>query len=127
MMRMRAGPDLPTPLMATYYARRASGGGLIIAEATPVSPRGIGYVHTPGIFTNGASCGLAEDHSGSACQGGTDIPSALAFRPAVASTCCSEGQMVPIAPSALAAEGEAHLSKVRCPILYRALSHVVGL
>ena len=35
--------------------------------------------------------------------------------------------MVPIAPSALAAEGEAHLSKVRCPILYRALSHVVGL
>ena len=37
------------------------------------------------------------------------------------------GQMVPIAPSALAAEGEAHLSKVRCPILYRALSHVVGL
>jgi N-ethylmaleimide reductase len=35
---------------AVYYAQRASG-GLLIAEATSVSPRGFGYPNTPGIFT----------------------------------------------------------------------------
>ncbi|MFM8904479.1 MAG: hypothetical protein ACKOIB_04415 [Verrucomicrobiota bacterium] len=34
--------------MAQYYAQRASA-GLIIAEATTVSPRGHGYPDTPGI------------------------------------------------------------------------------
>ena len=36
--------------MAEYYTQRAAA-GLIIAEATSVSPRGYGYPNTPGIFT----------------------------------------------------------------------------
>ena len=49
-MRSSAG-DVPNALMATYYGQRATDGGLIISEATPVSPRGYGYAMAPGIFT----------------------------------------------------------------------------
>src|ERR1700722_4498131 len=51
MTRNRAGPgDAPTELNATYYAQRASA-GLIVAEASQVSPQGLGYPHTPGIYS----------------------------------------------------------------------------
>src|ERR687888_891626 len=51
MTRNRAGPgNVPTRLNATYYAQRASA-GLIITEATQVSPQGVGYPNTPGIHT----------------------------------------------------------------------------
>jgi 2,4-dienoyl-CoA reductase-like NADH-dependent reductase (Old Yellow Enzyme family) len=51
MTRCRAGEgDVPTPLMARYYAQRASA-GLIITEGVPVSPQGRGYLWTPGIYT----------------------------------------------------------------------------
>lgn len=42
---------VPTLSMAEHYARRASTGGLIIAEASPVSWRGTGQSHTPGIYS----------------------------------------------------------------------------
>lgn len=51
MTRCRAGEgDVPTFLMASYYAQRASA-GLIITEGVPVSPRGRGYLWTPGLYT----------------------------------------------------------------------------
>jgi N-ethylmaleimide reductase len=43
--------DIPWELNATYYAQRASA-GLIIAEATQVSPQGKGYAFTPGIYSD---------------------------------------------------------------------------
>ncbi|MFM0204056.1 alkene reductase [Paraburkholderia fungorum] len=53
LTRMRAGEnDVPGDLMVEYYAQRASKGGLIVAEATPVSPWAVGYFGAPGIFTN---------------------------------------------------------------------------
>jgi N-ethylmaleimide reductase len=42
--------NVPTSLMATYYAQRASA-GLLISEATQVSPDGQGYEATPGIHS----------------------------------------------------------------------------
>src|SRR5438552_5695339 len=42
--------NVPTSLMAQYYAQRASA-GLIISEATQVSPDGQGYEATPGIHS----------------------------------------------------------------------------
>lgn len=42
--------NVPNDLMATYYGQRASA-GLIISEATQISPMGIGYPCTPGIHT----------------------------------------------------------------------------
>ena len=51
LTRDRAGPGrTPTPLMATYYAQRASA-GLIVTEATQISPEGQGYLDTPGIYS----------------------------------------------------------------------------
>lgn len=51
LTRNRAHADgVPSALAATYYAQRASA-GLIIAEATQISPLGKGYLDTPGIHS----------------------------------------------------------------------------
>jgi N-ethylmaleimide reductase len=51
LTRCFADKDLvPTELMADYYARRADT-GLIITEATIVTPNGQGYPNTPGIYS----------------------------------------------------------------------------
>ena len=52
MTRSRAAQpgNVPSAMMATYYAQRASA-GLIISEATQISPQGQGYSFTPGIHT----------------------------------------------------------------------------
>ena len=51
LTRLRGTVDhLPTPVMAEYYAQRASA-GLIISEGTPVSPMGVGYAQVPGIWS----------------------------------------------------------------------------
>lgn len=41
---------VPTPLMAEYYAQRASA-GLILSEGTWVNPQSIGFINVPGIYT----------------------------------------------------------------------------
>jgi 2,4-dienoyl-CoA reductase-like NADH-dependent reductase (Old Yellow Enzyme family) len=54
LTRCRAtGADGRTPndLMKEYYVQRA-GAGLIISEATAVTPMGVGYAHTPGIWSD---------------------------------------------------------------------------
>jgi N-ethylmaleimide reductase len=53
LTRMRSDPgDIPSDLMVEYYSQRASKGGLIISEATPVSIRGYGYAGAPGIYSD---------------------------------------------------------------------------
>lgn len=53
LTRARAvGPGrVPNALMAEYYAQRA-GAGLILSEATSVTPQGVGYENTPGIWSD---------------------------------------------------------------------------
>src|ERR1700683_3425688 len=51
LTRTRADTDgVPSELAATYYSRRASA-GLIVTEATQISPMGKGYSNTPGIHS----------------------------------------------------------------------------
>lgn len=51
LTRCRAAPGrVPTPLMAEYYAQRAAA-GLILSEATAVTPMGVGYPDTPGLWS----------------------------------------------------------------------------
>ena len=51
LTRARAGAErIPNALMAEYYAQRAAV-GLIISEATSVTPMGVGYADTPGIWS----------------------------------------------------------------------------
>ena len=52
LTRCRASAGrVPNALMAQYYAQRASA-GMIFSEATAVSPQGVGYPDTPGIWSN---------------------------------------------------------------------------
>ncbi|GBG03193.1 alkene reductase [Azospira sp. I13] len=51
LTRNRATGGVPTALMAEYYRQRASA-GLIIAEASPISPMAQGYLDTPGIYSD---------------------------------------------------------------------------
>lgn len=50
-MRSQQPGNIPTSLNATYYGQRSTPGGLIIAEATQISPSGQGYPGTPGIHS----------------------------------------------------------------------------
>jgi N-ethylmaleimide reductase len=51
LTRNRADADgVPSELAATYYSQRASA-GLIVTEATQISPMGKGYFNTPGIHS----------------------------------------------------------------------------
>ncbi len=51
LTRNRAGPGgVPQALNAAYYAQRASA-GLIVTEASQISPQGLGYPNTPGIHS----------------------------------------------------------------------------
>lgn len=58
LTRMRAHPHdhVPTALQAEYYAQRAAA-GLIITEATAISPDGFGWADTPGLWTQEQVCG----------------------------------------------------------------------
>lgn len=52
MTRARAGVErVPNGMMAEYYAQR-SGAGLVITEATTISPQANGWNESPGIYTD---------------------------------------------------------------------------
>ncbi|KJK24366.1 NADH:flavin oxidoreductase [Burkholderiaceae bacterium 16] len=52
LTRMRTEPgNVPGDLMVDYYVQRATKGGLLITDATAVSPLGIAYVDAPGIYS----------------------------------------------------------------------------
>lgn len=60
LTRTRAGAErVPNALMTEYYTQRA-GAGLIISEATSVSPQGVGYEGTPGIWNEHQVAGWRE-------------------------------------------------------------------
>jgi len=52
MTRSRADNpgNVPTDLMAEYYAQRSSA-GLLISEGSQISTRAVGYINTPGIYS----------------------------------------------------------------------------
>jgi N-ethylmaleimide reductase len=69
---MRTEPgDVPGDLMVEYYTQRASRGGLLIAEATAVSPFGIAYAGAPGIYTDAQVAGWRRVTDAVHAKGGT--------------------------------------------------------
>ena len=57
LTRARAGSGrVPNALMAEYYVQRASA-GLIISEATTISPQANGWLDSPGIYTDAMVAG----------------------------------------------------------------------
>lgn len=104
LTRARADENnVPTPVMAAYYAQRADA-GLIVSEATAVDPVGMGWYRAPGIWNDDMVAGWSNvtravhDAGGRIyCQlwhmGRLVLPDYL------------DGAL-PIGPSAIAGEGE---------------------
>jgi len=106
MTRNRAGPgNVPTALNATYYEQRA-GAGLIVTEATQVSPQGVGYPGTPGIHSAEQVAGwkLVTDAVHSA---GGRIFLQLWHVGRISHPALQPGGALPVAPSAIAPAGQA--------------------
>jgi N-ethylmaleimide reductase len=106
MTRNRAGPgNVPEALNATYYAQRASA-GLIVSEATQVSPQGQGYPGTPGIHSAAQVAGwkLVTD---AVHRAGGRIFLQLWHVGRISHPALQPGGALPVAPSALAPAGQA--------------------
>ena len=121
LTRCRAGSTrVPNALMAEYYAQRSTA-GLIISEATVVSPQGIGYANTPGIYSEEQIAGwklvtAAVHKAGGKIflqlwhVGRVSDPSFL-------------GGALPVAPSAIAPQGYVSLVRPKRPfVVPRALA-----
>jgi N-ethylmaleimide reductase len=107
-MRARMPGNLPWELNAEYYRQRAAA-GLIITEGTPVSPRGHGYYHTPGIHTEAQAEGwklvTAAVH-----EAGGRIFLQLWHVGRQSHNDLQPGGEAPVAPSAIAGIGQAHVA-----------------
>jgi N-ethylmaleimide reductase len=105
MTRSRAGAGLvPTDLAAKYYAQRASA-GLIVTEATQVSHQGIGYVHTPGIYTQEQVAGWKKVTDAVHKVGGR-IFLQLWHVGRISNRSLQPDSQLPVGPSAIAPEGQ---------------------
>jgi len=115
LTRSRAGPgNIPTQLNALYYAQRASA-GLIISEATQISPEGQGYISTPGIHSH-------EQIEGWKCVtkavyiAGGHIVLQLWHVGRISHPSFQPGGALPVAPSAIRPKGQAFTAKGFEPI-----------
>jgi 2,4-dienoyl-CoA reductase-like NADH-dependent reductase (Old Yellow Enzyme family) len=109
LTRSRAGDErVPNALMAKYYAERASA-GLILTEATSVTPQGLGYAATPGIWSQEQVEGWKLVTDAVHAAGGR-IFLQLWHVGRVSDPIFLNGEL-PVAPSAIAPQG--HVSLVR--------------
>jgi N-ethylmaleimide reductase len=106
LTRMRAAkPSLaPRPLNAEYYAQRATPGGLLIAEASPVIASGFGSPGVPGIYTEEQAAGWRAVVDAVHARGGI-IFLQLWHVGRVSHSSFQPGGALPVAPSAVAIEG----------------------
>src|SRR5450631_80938 len=102
LTRMRAEkPSLaPRPLNAEYYAQRATPGGLIIAEASPVMATGFGSPGVPGIYTEQQVAGWRRVVDAVHAKGGV-IFLQLWHVGRVSHSSFQPGGALPVAPSAV--------------------------
>lgn len=109
LTRCRASEGrVPNAMMAEYYAQRASA-GLILSEATSVTPMGVGYPDTPGIWSDEQVTGWKQVTEAVHAKGGR-ILLQLWHVGRISDPIYLDGEL-PVAPSAIAAEG--HPSLVR--------------
>ncbi|PIL19847.1 hypothetical protein P775_12275 [Puniceibacterium antarcticum] len=102
LTRNRAKPEDDTPydLHVEYYTQRA-GAGLIITEATQITPEGKGYAWTPGIYSDAQVEGWKRVTDSVHAAGGK-IVMQLWHVGRVSHTSLQEDGKKPVAPSAIA-------------------------
>lgn len=109
LTRCRASAGrVPNEMMLEYYVQRASA-GLILTEATSVTPMGVGYPDTPGIWSEEQVAGWKKITDAVHAAGGT-ILLQLWHVGRISDPIYLDGKL-PVAPSAIAPKG--HVSLVR--------------
>lgn len=109
LTRMRAvEARIPNEIMLKHYVQRASA-GLIVTEATSISPQGVGYPSTPGIWSEEQVVGWRKI-TDAVHQAGGKIVIQLWHVGRVSDPIHLNGEL-PVAPSAIAPEG--HVTLVR--------------
>jgi N-ethylmaleimide reductase len=115
MTRSRAVEgNVPNPIAATYYQQRASA-GLIVTEATQVSPQGVGYIRTPGIHSAEQVAGWRKITDAVHGAGGRIF--LQLWHVGRISHPDFHGGALPVAPSAIAAQGTVFTAKGPQPMV----------
>jgi N-ethylmaleimide reductase len=106
LTRNRAGEgNVPTDLNVEYYTQRASA-GLIITEASQISPQGVGYPATPGIHNDEQLAGWRRVTDAVHAEGG-HIFIQLWHVGRISHPSLQPDNALPVAPSAIRPAGEA--------------------
>ena len=115
LTRCRASAGrVPNALMREYYGQRASA-GLIISEATSVTPMGVGYPNTPGIWSPEQTQGWKEITAAVHAAGGKMFLQ-LWHVGRVSDPSYLNGAL-PVAPSAIAPKGHVSLLRPERPFV----------
>lgn len=110
---------VPNRMMADYYAQRASA-GMIMTEATSVTPMGVGYPQTPGIWSQAQVAGWRHVTDAVHKAGGLVLMQ-LWHVGRISDPMYLDGKM-PVAPSAIAPKGHVSLTRPQRPyVVPRAL------
>ncbi|MGR3197269.1 MAG: alkene reductase [Paracoccus sp. (in: a-proteobacteria)] len=113
LTRSRAGEArVPNDLMVEYYRQR-SGAGMILSEATSVTPMGVGYEATPGIWNDDQVEGWSRVTEAVHSQGGL-IFLQLWHVGRISDPQLLDGQL-PVAPSAIQPSGHVSLLRPKRP------------
>ena len=113
LTRNRSPQAIPTDLVATYYAQRASA-GLIISEATAISPQAQGYADVPGLYGTEQLDGWKKVTRAVHAQGGKIVVQ-LWHAGRVSHTSLQPDNAAPVAPSAIRAHTKTVLLKNGVP------------
>lgn len=103
---------VPTEMVAQYYVQRASA-GMIISEATSVTPMGVGYPSTPGIWSAEQVAGWRKVTDAVHKAGGL-ILMQLWHVGRVSHSIYHDGKL-PVAPSAISMTGHVSLTRPQLP------------
>ena len=114
LTRNRAPSAIPTPLMAEYYTQRASA-GLIITEATAITPQAQGYSDVPGLYTTEQLDGWRKVND-SVHKAGGRIVVQLWHVGRISHVSLQPDFAKPVAPSAIAAKTKTVLIKDGKPV-----------
>jgi len=107
LTRNRAPDAIPTELMATHYAQRASA-GLLISEATAISQQGQGYSDVPGLYGSEQLEGWKRV-TDAVHEAGGRIVTQLWHVGRISHELLQPGHRAPVAPSAITAKAKTYL------------------
>jgi len=112
--RCDSADGIPNDLMLAYYRQRASA-GMIITEAVPVTPMGVGYANLPGIWSDEQVAGWRRITDAVHAEGGRIMMQL--WHVGRISDPMFLGGALPVAPSAIAATGAVPVVRPKRPFV----------